>query len=212
MPPMAEPSHWDSMYAQSPETIPWEIASPPHDLVDALEKTVVTPCRALDVGCGSGNYSIYLARQGFDVVGIDYSPEAIQIAQQRAHDANVSVRFQVVDMTKESIPLQQTFDFIFDYSILHHIAPNDVTTYVHNEMSLLNPGGKLLLICYSEKDEDARGLGSAVGKYGNVMYYRTADEIRAMYKGLNERSYRETKLGKRLHHAGHCFLFEKLSK
>jgi len=103
----------------------------------------------------------------------------------------------------------EQFDFILDYSILHHLEPAVTESYARQCANLLKPGGKLLLVCYSDKDEFASGSKSATGTYGNAMFYRTADQIRQAYKNLKEVSYKESALGKRLHHIAHCFLFEK---
>jgi len=203
-------THWDAMYEHTPESIPWEIESPPAELAEAVESQIVAPhARVLDVGAGSGNYSIWLARQGFRVTGVEFSKKAVDIAKERAIQRGVSVDFVRADARKLNEVFQEPFDFIFDYSLLHHIAPADVEAYAAQFPKILAPEGKLLLVCYSEKDEDAAGKQSATGKYGNTMYYRTAEEIRKVYRGLKELSYKKTHLGKRLHHAGHCFLFEK---
>jgi 2-polyprenyl-3-methyl-5-hydroxy-6-metoxy-1,4-benzoquinol methylase len=207
----AEAGHWDTMYEHPMDTIPWEIESPPAELVEVVEnKLVAPPARTLDVGSGTGNYSIWLAKQGFRVTGVEFSGKAVAIAKERATRHAVSVHFIHADARELTKVLAgETFDFIFDYSLLHHIAPPDFEAYAAQFPELLIPEGKLLLVCYSEKDEDAASKQSATGKYGNTMYYRTADEIRKVYRGLKEFSYKEAHLGKRLHHAGHCFLFEK---
>jgi len=60
--------------------IPWNFESPPKELVKLVDSGKVKPCKTIDLGCGTGNYAIYLASRGFDVIGIDISPTAIKIA------------------------------------------------------------------------------------------------------------------------------------
>jgi hypothetical protein len=51
------------------------------------------------------------------------------------------------------------------------------------------------------------GGKSAVGKFGNEMFYRTAEEIKRFYQSFEVVSYKEVMLGKKLDHTGHCFVF-----
>jgi len=54
----------------------------------------------LDLGCGSGNHSLYLARQGYTVVGVDFSPKAISLAKEKARLAGVTLEFRLGDVTR----------------------------------------------------------------------------------------------------------------
>ena len=54
---------------------------------------MIQPGRALDIGCGEGFYSLYLASLGFDVVGIDLSDRAVELARQNAKRAGLNVSF-----------------------------------------------------------------------------------------------------------------------
>ncbi len=202
--------HWDDMYARPLSVIPWEITEPPVEVVRYLAGKNFNGKTALDIGCGTGNYTAFIAKHGFDqVIGIDFSSNAITIAKNtNANQKNIE--FVLGDVTKlQSVLNHKKFDFIFDYSVLHHIEPLLVQGYANQFSWLLKPEGNLLLVCYSDKDEFAGGSTSAQGKYGNTMYYRTVSEIRKLYKKLYFGQYKETKLGKRLHHHGHHFLFKK---
>ena len=62
----------DRIYKNMPlEKIPWNSETPPEALVELVESGKVKPCRAIDLGCGAGNYAVYLAGRGFEVTGID---------------------------------------------------------------------------------------------------------------------------------------------
>ena len=82
--------HMDDIYKNVPlEEIPWNIETPPRLLVELVDTGKIKPCRAIDLGCGAGNYAVYLASRGFDVTGVDFSSEAIKIAKQNAKKISV---------------------------------------------------------------------------------------------------------------------------
>lgn len=201
--------HWNNMYSLPIEQIPWEITDAPKELVNFLESRPGSRGTALDVGCGTGNYSIYLAQHGYTVIGVDVAQKALDIATERAKSLNLPIAFRQGDVTALSqVVPGETFDLILDYSILHHIAPADVAAYAKQFATLLKPGGTLLLVCYSDQDEFSRGAPKATGKYGNDMYYRSCQEIEKIYANLRVVSYEEARLGKRHQHFAHSFIFE----
>jgi 2-polyprenyl-3-methyl-5-hydroxy-6-metoxy-1,4-benzoquinol methylase len=73
---------WDLAYISG--FTPWDTASPPAELEDLLERGLLKPCRALDIGCGTGGLVVYLAKRGFEVTGIDISIIAVKRARARA--------------------------------------------------------------------------------------------------------------------------------
>jgi 2-polyprenyl-3-methyl-5-hydroxy-6-metoxy-1,4-benzoquinol methylase len=73
--------------------ISWNIVTPPDVLVSLVESRNVKPCKTIDLRCGTGKYSIYLASLGFEVPGIDNSLTAIKIAQQNAKKKGIKCDF-----------------------------------------------------------------------------------------------------------------------
>lgn len=70
----------DRIYRKKPlREIPWIIEDPPKVLVELVEREKVKSCKTIDLGCGTGNYAIYLASKGFDVTGVDISPSALNL-------------------------------------------------------------------------------------------------------------------------------------
>jgi 2-polyprenyl-3-methyl-5-hydroxy-6-metoxy-1,4-benzoquinol methylase len=204
--------YWEDMYEMPLEELPWEIKEAPAELREYVGANKVAGGEALDAGCGTGNFSVYLAQNGFAVTGVDYSKKAIDIAKERNQEAQLPIKYLRADLTDVANALRgKQFDLILDYKVAHHLPDEQLKSYVSGCMNLLKPGGRILLICYSDKDKDAAGHHAATGKFGNEMFYRSATEIREIYKNLQEVSYRQVMLGKRLNHAGHCFVFEKPS-
>ena len=82
------PIEMDEIYKKmKPEDIPWNIVTPPTVLIELVESGKIPPCKTIDFGCGTGNYAVYLAEQGFEVTGVDISPAAVKIAQERVRKA-----------------------------------------------------------------------------------------------------------------------------
>ncbi|GIW78614.1 MAG: hypothetical protein KatS3mg105_0421 [Gemmatales bacterium] len=113
---MADGQHWDNRYRQG--NTPWETGHPSTELQRTLAEEKIQPCRAIDLGCGSGRHAVWLAQQGFEVVGIDISPTAIERARQLASAAGVQVDFFVADILHPP-DLGQPFDFFFDRGSYH---------------------------------------------------------------------------------------------
>ena len=64
------------------------------------KKYGITPKTILDLGCGTGSILLPLAQEGFDVIGVDLSPEMLTEADHKAMEAGVSVRLACQDMTE----------------------------------------------------------------------------------------------------------------
>jgi 2-polyprenyl-3-methyl-5-hydroxy-6-metoxy-1,4-benzoquinol methylase len=203
-------NHWNRVYQLPIGEIPWEISTPPKDLIELLSGYPInrTAC-ALDVACGTGNYARHLASRGFRVTGIDISSAAIAIARSTSVAAGMEVDYLQGDATHLSSFLaeDQRFDLIVDYSLLHHLSPDAFARHAKQFASRLKPQGRLLVVCYSDSDPYSQGCPSAHGKLGNQMYYRSRASIDAAYQPLKTLSYKETTLGKQNHHRGHCFVF-----
>ncbi len=75
----------DDVYKNTPlREITWNVETPPELLVELVDSGKVHPCKVVDLGCGAGNYAIYLVGRGFEVTGIDASQTAIRIAKENA--------------------------------------------------------------------------------------------------------------------------------
>ncbi|MDT7808056.1 MAG: hypothetical protein QOJ70_1869 [Acidobacteriota bacterium] len=114
--------------------------------------------RILDVGCGSGWLSEYFARLGYDVTGIDISPDLIDIARERIervpygadHETPLRCRFLIHDI--ESAPLADEFDAVICYDSLHHFE--DERAVLRSLAAMTRTGGALFIL---EGDRPAEG-------------------------------------------------------
>src|SRR3989304_4117596 len=107
-------NEWDQIYRKYPlEEMGWELGKPRPILREYIERGLIKKGKALDICCGAGTNTVYLAEKGFGVIGIDISPTAIEYARKKAEKAKVKIDFSVEDFTK--LPFaDEEFDFVFD--------------------------------------------------------------------------------------------------
>lgn len=154
---MARPD-WDERYRT--DELPWDTGEPDEHLV-AFVGGGVGPGRALDVGCGTGTNAVWLAEQGFEVVGIDLAPTAIERARARAAAAAgvaERCRFAVLDFLAEGLDATG-FDLVFDRGCFHVFdEPAERARFAECVAGLLAPGGLWLsLIGSTEGPERDHG-------------------------------------------------------
>jgi SAM-dependent methyltransferase len=99
---------------------PWDIGKPDFNLIQTVTATPIKPCKALDIGCGTGDNTIWLAQQNFPVIGIDASEIAIDKAKDKALKANVQCTFMVIDFPTSRIE-EAPFGFAFDRGCFHAV-------------------------------------------------------------------------------------------
>lgn len=102
---------------------------------------------AITLGCGIGRESIALARMGFDVTGVDFSPTAIRRARSMADEVGVSVEFVVDDLT-DLENVTGTFDLITDFGALSDLKRSMRPSYMENLLLLTHPGTLYFMFCF----------------------------------------------------------------
>ena len=137
---------------------PWDIGKPDANLIQTVTTTPIQPCLTLEIGCGTGDNAIWLAQRGFDVVGVDFSPVAIQRANDKTAKAGVKCRFIVLDILQSEVE-GAPFGLAFDRGFLHTIASDGVRKGFAEKLSgYLEPGG-LWLSLVGNADEVRHGQG-----------------------------------------------------
>lgn len=143
---------WDSAYRSVHFTeLPWETIEPEEELVKHVTDKRIKRGKALEVCCEAGTQSIYLAKRGFDVTGIDISPTAIRIAQKRAEEEKVRINFMVAnsfDLTLEP----DSFDLVLDRGCFHHMPIQMRGKYIEGVKTVLKKGGKYFSMSFSKKN------------------------------------------------------------
>jgi SAM-dependent methyltransferase len=128
--------------------VPWD----GHPLAQSLRNLIegdgaLTPGTALDLGCGTGDNSIYLAKHGWQVTGVDFVAKAVEKARAKADANKLAVNFARADVTRlSSEGVGTNFGLIVDNGCLHGMSPEDRNTYVREVTAVAAPGARLLLV------------------------------------------------------------------
>jgi SAM-dependent methyltransferase len=128
--------------------VPWD----GHPLAKSLQDLVegdgaLGPGAALDLGCGTGDSSIYLAKNGWRVTGVDFVARAVDKARAKAEANKVAVNFVRADVTRlSSEGIGSTFGLIVDNGCLHGMSADDRDAYVREVTAVAAPDARLLLV------------------------------------------------------------------
>jgi len=146
---------WNRRY-ETGET-PWDSGRPSQELIRVWTEHGIAPCRALDIGCGTGTNAVWLAQQGFDVTGVDLSPLAIEKAKRKT-GSNLKVRFLAADALQ--LPdLGPPFPFVFDRGLYHHLRRVDIKRFQKTLAHVCCPGGYYLVLAGNADDPDKSDAG-----------------------------------------------------
>lgn len=129
---------------------PWDTGISPPELKAFLQTH--PPGRALDLGCGTGVNAITLAQAGWEVIGVDFVPQAIRRARQKARQAGVPVDFRLEDVTQLH-SIHGTFDLILDIGCFHSLTPAGKQAVSRRLSELLKPGGTFLMYGFYPKTD-----------------------------------------------------------
>jgi SAM-dependent methyltransferase len=135
---MSQPS-WNEHYASG--ELPWDTGRPEPLLVEFVMSAGVTPGQTLEIGAGTGTNAIWLAEGGFDVLGVDVSPLAVERARAKMEGQPLPCRFETLDFLAASPPAGP-FHFILDRGCFHVFdEPGERTRFAECVATVLEPGG-----------------------------------------------------------------------
>lgn len=163
---------WDERYRKGEHAF----KHPHHLLVQAVEQ--LSPGRALDIACGAGRHSVYLASLGWNVTAVDSSKVGIELAKERAAEAGVSVDTQLADLERgEFLIGPESYDLICDFYYLQR----DLFPSIKNGVRL---GGMFVGSIHIVDDEpDAHPM--------NPAFLLEPNELKRLFAGWEINHYHE---------------------
>jgi ubiquinone/menaquinone biosynthesis C-methylase UbiE len=188
---------WNKIWEKVFQTHEWG-KYPPEELIRFIAKNFYkTPdreaIRILDLGCGTGACTWYLAREGFSAYGMDGSKTAIEKARQRFREDHLKGEFIVGDFIR--IPFQDKFfDSVIDVCSIQHNRPRFAKEVASEVYRVTKPGGKL----FSMLTATGTWKRPSVGQ-GYVHHYKLS-EVKRLFKNFkvlgiekSERTYNNRK-------------------
>jgi SAM-dependent methyltransferase len=135
---MPHPS-WNESYASG--QLPWDIGQPEPLLVEFVTSGGVPPAPTLEIGAGTGTNAIWLAEHGFDVLGVDVSPLAVERAHAKMEGRALRCRFAALDFLAAPPP-GGPFQFVFDRGCFHVFdEPGERQRFAVQVAASLTPSG-----------------------------------------------------------------------
>jgi len=138
---------FDRAYEGSP---PWDIGRPQPEFVRLCEEGQIVG-RVLDVGCGTGEISLYFASLGHPTWGVDFAPNAIRQAEVKAAGRNLPLTFLVASAL-DLAELGERFDTVTDCGLFHTFLDDHRPVYAASIRSALRPGGRFFVLCFTEDE------------------------------------------------------------
>jgi SAM-dependent methyltransferase len=104
---------------------------------------------ALELGCGTGDTSIYLAKQGWQVTAVDFVPSALEKARTKARVDSITVNFAHADVRHlRQAGITGPFQLIVDNGCLHNMNDDDRDAYVREVSAVAAPDARLLIVAF----------------------------------------------------------------
>lgn len=127
--------------------LPWDGHPLAKSMRDLIEGGTLVPGKALDLGCGTGDNSIYLAKHGWQVTGVDFVAKAVDKARAKAAAGKIDAVFAQADVTRlSSEGVGTNFDLIVDSGCLHGMNAEARDAYAREVTAVAAPQARLLLV------------------------------------------------------------------
>ena len=132
---------------------PWDIGRPQQAFLDVADRITGS---VLDAGCGTGDNALSFASRGHKVTGIDFLEGPITKSRRKVTERGLTATFFVMDaLALKNLP--EVFDSVIDSGLFHVFSDEDRRPYVEGLATVLKPGGRLFLLCFSDEEPGTQG-------------------------------------------------------
>ena len=150
-----EKSGWNDAYLSERYKKHWHYSHPSQELATLLATGIVTKGPAIDLGCGGGIETMFLAENGFRASGIDVSYAAIELAKSSAKKHRLRVDFRTGSVLTLPYP-DSRFAFLNDRGCLHNLKLDEWSRYASDVARVAKPGAHFLLRGASDEESPAQ--------------------------------------------------------
>lgn len=190
--------HWETVYSNGKQLNKFPFPEVVSFFLRNKSETSLSQPRALDVGCGSGVHSAFLADNGAEVTAFDFSASSVAFAKQMF--SRPEITFKVAGI--ENAPIEmKTFDFVVDHCASTHTTLSTTSRFYQGIKENLEPGAHLFwrgfaddngLKKFGKRQDDGsyRNFTESLFKpLGQVTFF-TEDDLHKVFEGYQIRSLR----------------------
>jgi SAM-dependent methyltransferase len=174
-PSFLSPDFWETRYQE--DTARWDIGQPALAFVDWVTEQQPTPGRMIVLGAGRGHDALWFAAHGFEVVGVDFAPSAVEQARALAQDRQLTAQFEQHNIFELPSHWQHSFDYVLEHTCFCAIAPDQRPAYVQVVQQLLNPTGQFIGLFWAHDRPGGPPFGSRVAEIQSLFspYFNTSN-------------------------------------
>ncbi len=169
------------------------------EFTDFFNQKSISGQTVLDLGCGEGRYSLFMAKKGCDVVAIDRSSEGIEKLKKQAGHQGLSISAEVIDI-EDFIFEENQFDIIIAATVLDHLSDELRLRTINGIKKALKPGGTIYINVFTVNDPgciqnqnttDAKSSSNVSDTAECMEYYFEPDELTSVFRDFNILYYYE---------------------
>jgi tellurite methyltransferase len=174
-------SPWAREYGKTPREYIW--GTEPSTFARELAVLLPERARVLDLGCGEGRDSVFFARLGFQVMGVEVSRAGLRKAERLAHEFGVEIHWIRTDMAR--LRADGLFDLVYSCGAIHYVARDERALLVDRLKSMTRPGGYHGFVVFTDE--------AIYAEKGEVIDYFAPGELSRCYPDwLIHRAQRES--------------------
>ncbi|PSB18067.1 SAM-dependent methyltransferase [filamentous cyanobacterium CCP1] len=152
---------WEERYQDG--TTRWDLGQPAPPFVTLLNApNAPKPGRVAVLGSGRGHDALLFADRGFDVVGFDFAPSAVQEATVAARSRQLSAQFLQRDIFELENEFAASFDYVLEHTCYCAIDPSLRSDYVQVVQKILRPGGELIGLFWAHSRPEGPPFGTTL--------------------------------------------------
>lgn len=149
---------WEKRYREGQDR--WDLGCPAPPLINLLASVQAPKAGKIAVlGCGSGQDAMLFSSAGFDVVGFDFAPSAIERARATAKARELNVQFLERNIFELEAAFFNSFDYVLEHTCFCTIDATLRPQYVQVVKNLLRPNGQLIALFYTNRRSDEPPFG-----------------------------------------------------
>ena len=178
---------WDGAFLRSRREVPSGVGGRLSGVIEFL-RTRGAEC-VLDAGCGFGNWSLGLAREGFQVTATDISAEAVRIVVERSRQEGLSIAAEVLAVQELQL-LERRIDAIVCNSVLDHMPPEDASLAIWNFSRVVRPNGIVYLSFDGPEEPSAEEEQQITVKRDGTWLYVAGERKGMMWRYYTDKEIR----------------------